>query len=55
MVARRTVPCSSERVRGAEIDSAPAEMAEVYMASRLSTSKATSVHPSLVNNAVIFM
>ena len=42
MVASRTEPLSSETVRGADTDSAPAATAEEYIASRLSTSKATS-------------
>ena len=43
MVASRTEPLESVTVRGADIETAPAETAESYMASRLSTSNATSV------------
>jgi hypothetical protein len=42
MVARRTVPCESEMSWGGAMETAPDVMAAAYMASRLSTSKATS-------------
>ena len=43
MVARRTVPWASDVSCGAEMEDAPEEMAAEYMASRLSTSNATSM------------
>jgi len=43
IVASRTEPLESVTVWGADIETAPAETADSYMASRLSTSNATSV------------